>query len=141
MDASSSVHFPETRALRKNWRSVKRALSFRATSYGGSSFSERPQVRLTSKLREEEVVMTDEWDRSDTCCCFGFQTLFTAAFLLCAAMIIATTLCVCVCCEPWSSFVSGDIHMNFALNTAPAAATEHDEVMGRFLPSLTQVSM
>ncbi|TNN40406.1 hypothetical protein EYF80_049420 [Liparis tanakae] len=39
------------RALRRNWRSEKRAVSLRATSCGGPSFSEsRPQVRLTSIL-------------------------------------------------------------------------------------------
>ena len=54
MEASSCSHFPEIRALRRNWRSVNRAVSFRATSDAGPSFSEsRPQVRLTSKLREE----------------------------------------------------------------------------------------
>ena len=48
---SSSLHFPETRALRRNWRSANRAVSFRATSVCGSPLSvPHPQVRLTSKL-------------------------------------------------------------------------------------------
>lgn len=68
MDASSPTHFPEIRALRRNWRSGKRAESFRATSYAGSSFSEsRPQVRLTSKLRKEGRKEGNSGLRSQMC--------------------------------------------------------------------------
>lgn len=43
-----------------------------------------------------------------------------------------------MCFEPQSR----DIHMNLGIITVPAAATEHDEVMGEvFFQVLTQVSM
>ena len=62
-------------------------------------------------------------------------------FCVCVCVCVCVCLRACVRFEPQeggNSF-SLDIHMNFGTNAAPAAATEHDEVMGRFVPSLTQV--
>lgn len=53
IDSSTAPHVPQTRALRRNWRSANMARSSRATSVGGCSAMPRPQVRLISKLESE----------------------------------------------------------------------------------------